>query len=190
MFIKPKISLQQANTILHTKQIPHTLMYKLLPPQKPSSPEKVELLYLPFYLFDVLVEKIEKGQSKTLQNNQRVSLSVDGLLGHVVLYADTNLNFEKERKTAVPACNFEISASEAAKKALDQYKGILLEHGMRTRRSSNAKEISEGQKIYYPFWIGYYQKRHGYDFKAVDAVSGEIQGMRMRRIFVRMLKKL
>ena len=132
----------------------------------------------------------EKGQSKTLQDNQRVSLSVDGLLGHVVLYADNSLNFEKELKIAALVCDFEISASDAAQKALQQFKGILMEHGLRTRSSPNAKEISEGQKIFYPFWIGYFKNKQGYNFKAVDAVSGEIQGVRMRRIFIRTLKKL
>ena len=190
MFIKPKISLQQANTILHAKQPYHTLMNKIFPKKNPSSPEKVELLYLPFYLFDVLVEEEEKGPHKTQPYHQRVSLSVDGLLGHVILYADNNLNFEKELKTTAPSCDFEISASNAAQKTLEQFKGILLEHGMRTRRSSNAREISEGQKIFYPFWIGYFKNKQGYNFKAVDAVSGEIQGVRMRRIFVRALKKL
>jgi hypothetical protein len=51
-------------------------------------------------------------------------------------------------------------------------------------------KISEGMKIYYPFWVGYFKKKKGYDFKALDAVSGEIQGVRMRRVFMRVFREL
>ena len=74
--------------------------------------------------------------------------------------------------------------------ALSQYKGILLERGLRTRSHPSAEEISEGRKIYYPFWVGYFKKKKGYDFKALDAVSGEIQGVRMRRVFIKVLKSI
>jgi len=107
-----------------------------------------------------------------------------------VLYLEGALDVEKDPKTPAPAFDFELSSSDAAKMALDQYKGILLEHGLRTRSHPHAKEISEGKKIYYPFWIGYFKKKKGYDFKALDAVSGEIQGIKMRRVFIKALRSL
>jgi hypothetical protein len=66
----------------------------------------------------------------------------------------------------------------------------LLEHGLRTRTHPSAEEISEGRKVLYPFWVAYFKKKKGYDFKAIDAVSGEIQGIRMRRLFMNALRKL
>jgi hypothetical protein len=147
-------------------------------------------MYLPFYLFDVMVEKEIKGKKGGISPRQNVTLSVDGLLGHAVLYAEDTLDVEKDLKTPAPSCDFEISSSDAAKMALDQYKGILLEHGLRTRSHPRAEEISEGRKIYYPFWVGYFKKKKGYDFKALDAVSGEVQGVRMRRVFIKALKSL
>jgi hypothetical protein len=176
MFIRPKISQQQAENIFSTRKSSFPLVSKLFPRKSQISTERLEVLYLPFYLFDVLVEKEE------------VTLSVDGLLGHAVLYAEGSLDVEKEAKT--PTCDFEISSSDAAKMALDQYKGILLEHGLRTRSHHQAEEISKERKIYYPFWVGYFKKKKGYDFKALDAVSGEVQGIKMRRVFVRALKNL
>jgi len=154
------------------------------------SPERLEVVYLPFYLFDVLVEKDEKRQKNTPTSQQHVALFVDGLLGHTVLYAEHGLDLVKGLQAPGPACDFEISSSEAAKMALDQYKGILLEHGLRTRSHPHATEISEGRKIYYPFWVAYFKKKKGYDFKALDGVSGEIQGIKMRRIFIKALKSL
>jgi hypothetical protein len=190
MFIEPKISRQQAENLFVIKKSSLSLIFKLFSGKSQISPERMEVLYLPFYLFDVLVEKEEKGQKNTAPSQQHVTLSVDGLLGHAVLYAEDALDIEKDPKTPTPSCDFEISSSTAAKMALSQYKGILLEHGLRTRSHPRAEEISEGRKIYYPFWVGYFKKKRGYDFKALDAVSGEIQGVRMRRVFINALKSL
>jgi len=190
MFIKPKISQQQAENVFSAKKTPLLLISKLFPWKNPDSAERLEVLYLPFYLFYVQVEKEKKGKQESLSSKQTVILSVDGLLGHAVLYAENALDTEKDPKTPTPTCDFEISSSTAAKTALDQYKGILLEHGLRTRSHPRAEEISEGRKIYYPFWVGYFKKKKGYDFKALDAVSGEIQGIRMRRVFIKALKSL
>jgi hypothetical protein len=176
MFVKPKITQNQAKIIFSIKN--------------PGLPESLEILFLPFYLFDVLVEKKISGNKRRFSPRQYVTLSVDGLLGHAVLYAKDTLDVENGRKNPTPTCDFEISADEAAKIALDQYKGILLEHGMRTRSQSYITKISEGKKIYYPFWVGYFKKKRGYDFKALDAVSGEIQGVRMRKLFMNALRKI
>jgi len=190
MSIKPKISEQQAVNIFSTRKSCVPLMTKLFSRKNLISPERLEVLYLPFYLFDVVVEKEGKGRKNTQENQQRVTLSVDGLLGHAVLYAEDVMDAEEDPDTPTPICDFEISSSDAAKIALDQFKGILLEHGLRTRSHPDAREISEGKKIFYPFWIGYFKKKKGYDFKAIDAVSGEIQGVRMRRLFIKALKNL
>jgi len=188
MFIEPKISGQQAENIYAGKK--SSLLSKLLLKKNQTAPQRLEVLYLPFYLFDVLVEKEEKGQKDTLTSQQQVTLSVDGLLGHAVLYAEDALDAEKDPQTPAPTCDFAISSSDAARLALDQYKGILLEHGLRTRSHPHATEISEGRKIYYPFWVGYFKKKNGYDFKALDAVSGEIQGIKMRKLFMHALRKM
>ena len=136
-----------------------------------------------------LVEKEEEVPEHT-SASQHVTLSVYGLLGHAVLYEEETLNVENNLETPAPTCDFAISSSDAAKMALDQYRKTLLEHGLRTRSHPHAKEISEVRKIYYPFWMGYFLKKKGFDFKALDAVSGEIQGVRMRRLFIRALKSL
>jgi hypothetical protein len=190
MFIRSKISQQQAENIFYTRKSSFPLVSKLFLRKSQISPERLEVMYLPFYLFDVMVEKEIKGKKGGISPRQNVTLSVDGLLGHAVLYAEDTLDVEKDLKTPAPSCDFEISSSDAAKMALDQYKGILLEHGLRTRSHPRAEEISEGRKIYYPFWVGYFKKKKGYDFKALDAASGEIQGIRMRRVFIKALKSL
>jgi hypothetical protein len=190
MFIQPKISREQAESIFAAKKSSFSWASKLVKQKNKVSPVRLEVLYLPFYLFDVQVEKEIKGKKTGDVSTHNVILTVDGLLGHAVLYGGKALDAENGREMIVPACDFEISAEDASKMALDQYKGILLEHGLRTRSHPIAESISEGRKIYYPFWIGYFKKKKGYDFRALDAVSGEIQGIKMRRVFIKALKDL
>ena len=190
MYVRPKIFRQQAENILSAQKSSFSSIHKFLSRRIPASPEKLEVVYLPFFVFDVLVEKEIKSQKDAISPGKVVTLSVDGLLGHAVLYTEEALEMENDPETPGQTCDFELPSSVASNLALGQYKGILLEHGLRTRSYPRAREISEGKKIYYPFWVGYYKKKKGYDFKAVDAVSGEIQGIRMRRVFIRALKNL
>lgn len=165
-------------------------MSKAVFKKKSILPEKLEVLYLPFFLFDVAVEKETREKDRGFSGRQNVTLTVDGLLGHAVLFAEDAWDIENDPKPHVPVCDFTLSSSRAAEVALDQYKGVLLEHGLRTRSHARAAAISEGRKIYYPFWVAYFKKKKGYDFKALDAVSGEIQGVRMRRIFMKAFRDL
>jgi hypothetical protein len=190
MFVKPKISRQQAENIFAAQKSTKSFLSRLTGHKNHRLPVRLEVVYLPFYLFDIQVEKESKGRIAELTPTQTVILSVDGLLGDAVLYAGSALEEEGVQEMIVPACDFAISSADAAQKAMSQYKGILLEHGLRTRSHPTAEAISGGKKIYFPFWIGYFRKKKGYDFKALDAVSGEIQGIKMRRLLIRALKIL
>ena len=46
------------------------------------------------------------------------------------------------------------------------------------------REIRQVERIYYPYWVAYFKGAGGYDFRAADAVSGEVQGIRMRETFL------
>ncbi len=179
MFVIPKISEQEAKNIFSDKKKFSPSKFKKIP----HLPERLEIIYLPFYLFDVSVKKEDKDRQEMSQPMQKVTLSVDGLLGHSVLFAIDDLAVSSEKKARF--CEFELPVSEAEKIAMSEYKVLLLEYGLRTRSFSQTEKISNGWKIFYPFWIAYFRKRKGYDFKALDAVSGEIQGIKMRKIFMR-----
>jgi hypothetical protein len=79
---------------------------------------------------------------------------------------------------------------------LNEYLGIpiwvsmLLEHGLRNKTTTTVNEIATAEQMLYPFWVGYIRKGDTYDFKALDAVSGEVQGVRMRKVFSRAFRQL
>jgi hypothetical protein len=190
MFVAPKISRREAEHIFCLKKSSFPLITNRISRKKSIAPEKLEVVYLPFYLFDMAVEKDMREKDREFSSRQNVTITVDGLLGHAVLFAEEAWDVENDPKLPAPACAFALSPSRAARAALDQYKGVLLEHGLRTRSHARAAEISEGKKIHYPFWVAYFKKKRGYDFKALDAVSGEIQGVRMRRLFMKAFREM
>lgn len=176
MFVSSTISGEEAGNILSSKKSFFPFRIK----RSHLFPLKMELIHLPFYLFDVFVEEEGKKQKETL--------AVDGLVGHAVFFTKEILRFEKNASNVFS--EFELSPSEAQRIAFNEYRGLLLEHGLRTRRFPKAEEISDGRKIFYPFWLGYFKKRKGYDFKALDAVSGEIQGIKMRKLFLKAFREM
>jgi hypothetical protein len=182
MFVQPKISKQQAGDIFAARKSIRDFPSKWMGRGEPSIPNRMELIYIPYYLFDVLVKRGREAGKGGSPGSQKVRLSVDGLLGHAVLFAEESLDVEDRQN--LQAHEFSISLSEAEKIVLEEYRGILLEHGLRTRSLSQVEKILGSREIYYPFWIGYFKKGKGYDFKALDAVSGEVQGIRMRKIFL------
>ncbi len=188
MSVKPKITEQQAKNILASKKSIFSFSSRFKKKKGEAFPKRVEIIYLPFYLFDILVKRDDKAQKDGTPGTQIVRLSVDGILGHSVLFVKEDLDLADNH--FLPVHDFLISPSVAEKIALKEYKGILLEHGLRTRSFSQADKILRSQKIFYPFWIGYFKKGRGYDFKALDAVSGEIQGIRMRKIFLKAFRQM
>ncbi|MFQ6070201.1 MAG: hypothetical protein ACE5LC_06725 [Candidatus Aminicenantales bacterium] len=172
MFIVPRVSRKEAENLLREGR----KFFRFLrnPPLK-----NIELIFIPFYIFEILLSK-EGGQ-------QSVNLAVDGLLGHAVLFVGDNLVFNDH--PGIPILNCEITLSQARKLVLEEYRALLLEYSLKTRSFSEIEENFKGRKIYYPFWVGYFRKKRGYDFKALDAVSAEIQGVKMRRVFIRAFRQ-
>jgi hypothetical protein len=43
------------------------------------------------------------------------------------------------------------------------------------------------RKIYYPYWIGYFNRKGALDFEVIDGLNAERQGAKMRPVFVNLL---
>lgn len=147
---------------------------------KPLQPTRVELVYLPYYFFEIEVSQ-EAGR-------QTVGVAVDGILGATVFFVGETL----VRRTGCDgaSCDFVQSPSAARETALQEYRWLTLEHGLRNRRAVSVQEVSEPERVYYPFWVAYFKKRGSYDFKALDAVSGEIQGIKMRKVLLAAFRQM
>lgn len=174
MYISPKISIEEVKTILTQKK--SLFPIKIRP--RSIYPKRIELIYVPFYLFEAILE----GNGV----ERRSLISVDGLVGEPSFYTSEDL--QATDKMEVPTCDVSISKEDAMKISTDFCKGLVLEQGLKFRKYSVVKQVRYLKQIFYPFWIGYFQKGKHYDFKAVDAVTGEIQRIKMRQLFLNALR--
>jgi hypothetical protein len=149
---------------------------------KPRRPTRVELVYLPYYFFD-----IELAQDDGIQT---VGIAVDGILGATVFFIGDTLVRVRDSVCDSAVCEFAQPPSAARETALHEYRWLMLEHGLRNKRAVSVEEISEPERVHYPFWVAYFKKRGSYDFKALDAVSGEIQGIKMRKVFLAAFRQM
>ncbi len=147
---------------------------------KPSQPTRVELVYLPYYFFDVTLSQ-DAG-------TQKIGVAIDAVLGASVFFIGDALIREPGCDGA--ACDFVQSSSAARETAMQEYRWLMIEHGLRNKRTVSVEEISEPERVHYPFWVAYFKKRGSYDFKALDAVSGEIQGIKMRKVFLAAFRQM
>jgi len=147
---------------------------------RPRPPRRVELVYLPYYFFDIQVLQ-EHG-------SQIVKVAVDGVLGSTVFFVDAALS--RVSGASGEFCDFSQSPGVAQETAVHEYRWLLLEHGLRNKRGVSVQEVSDPEWVYYPFWVAYFKKRATYDFKTLDAVSGEVQGVKMRKVFLAAFRQM
>lgn len=119
---------------------------------------------------------------------RQVGVAVDAVLGASVFFIGDAL--VRTQGCDGAACDFVQEATAARETAMQEYRWLLLEHGLRSKRTVSIEEISDPEKVHYPFWVAYFKKRGSYDFKALDAVSGEVQGVKMRKVFLAAFRQL
>ncbi|MCP2604928.1 hypothetical protein NLC29_02100 [Candidatus Aminicenantes bacterium AH-873-B07] len=164
-FIKPFISKQEAYKLFSKKK-------KIF--LKKSKIEKLELVYLPYYLFKLTVNFPD--------GEKEIFAASDGIEGSFAYWSEKSIKFSRDGEGFV--FDFIIDSNKAKEKIEEEYRSILLLYNLKKKRNAWLNEIKKIDKFYYPYWIIYYRKRISYDFKILDAVSGEIQGIKMKRIFL------
>jgi len=142
--------------------------------------EKVERIYLPYFLFNVETEF--KGKKEVLV------IAVDAIEGIAVFPKEKFVRFEeKENASPIP---FLLAEKDVRPAVFSAARDFSLQVGIREKLPLKIGEILFTKRVYYPFWMAYYSTSKGLTFTALDAVSGAIQGVKMRQVFVKVLRLL
>jgi len=165
-FVLPKIPAEEARRIISRRGL-FFLRHK-------REVKKMELVHLPYYVHTVVVSQ-ENGEREVLT-------CTDGISSGFSFFDASQLTFCDEASGM--AFGFLVSAEESERACLESFRWHLVHRGLRFRVRASLKEIRSTERIYYPYWVGYFRTRRGYDFRAADAVTGEIQGPRMRKVFL------
>jgi hypothetical protein len=175
MYVHPKVSGEEAQQLLL-----RTLRKKRFPRKTHKRIQRVECLYIPYYLFRFKIPE-KKGEYKVLV--------LDGILGES-LSAFNGVLSDHPHRDHHSICPYALSPEISRQQVKEKYQGRLLESNMRNKKQQTLGSLVEQTEFYYPFWIGYFQKGDRFDFKALDGISGSPQDIRMRKIFLKAFRNM
>lgn len=138
---------------------------------------RLELFNVPHYSFEMIVT--------TRKGEHRITVSVDGIKGTFAFLNSKGIKIQEEGK---PACDFIITPEEARKIARNKYSEAVIHSGLIIKSTAEIKEMKTPDRLYYPYWVGYYKKGNFYDFGAVDGLSGEKTGMRLTPVLMEIIR--
>jgi len=162
-FVTRKISSEEAREILGARG--------KFPFRRKSEMKKVELVYLPYYAHRVTVWQ---GNGE-----HEVSACVDAISSGFFFFDAEQAVFQDDAEGTL--FDFQISPEEARRVCLENLRWHLVYQGLRLKVRASAGNIGEVRSVYYPYWVAYFKGRKGYDFRALDAVTGKIEGAQVRR---------
>jgi hypothetical protein len=140
--------------------------------------EKVELLHLPAWLFSIWLELKN-------QNQVHETVFIDAIEGHIAFLKDVQMSPNPPKNIRLP--NFKINPDQAQQLVRDEFHRLLMQKNLKNKANASIKSMQLQNKIYYPYWIGYFRKKGAWDFKVIDGVSGELQGLKMKSVFINLL---
>jgi hypothetical protein len=166
LYLPPLVSRERAEAKLP--------LPSLVPPFRRQPLSKVELAFLPHFLFRL---DLQAGN-----RTSEVKAAVDGILGHFALW-------RKEATAPVPAEGefefpFVLTEEEARKRLLDQYRWVLISSAIKMRRLFQPRQVALLARFYYPFWVGYFRAGDQWKFEILDGLSGMRQGGKVRDAFM------
>lgn len=164
--VSPKISAEKARKIL-TKRGPFSLRRK-------REARKMELVYLPYYIYKAVVSQ--------RNDEYEIFACMDGIRCDFSFFDEREMSFLHEPAGA--AFDFLVSPQESERACLDSFRWQIIRHGLRSKIRVSIKGIREADRIHYPYWVVYFKRRGGYDFRAADALTGELQGARLRKVLL------
>lgn len=175
-YVKEEISCQEARQILSRP----TSFFTFLGRKKSTPPQNIELIYLPFFLSRV---NIEEGE-----NRREATVCLDALTTEAFFFARNDLDYCPG--TTHPVCPSRVTADKGQPVLENRCRWVFIEQRLKQKKALPRLEFSPVREIFYPFWLGYLKKRGGYDFKAIDALSGQEMGLKMRPLFLAALRAL
>ena len=141
--------------------------------RRPQLPQRLELVYLPHYLFEVRT---------SMTKPQREKITADAIQGHFA-YFEESIAWN-EPVIAAERFPFQLSPEAAQEICLQQYRRALLQTSLNHRRHIEIEHVRFLGEFYFPFWVGYFRRSRGISFAVIDAAGGQLQGPKMHNVLM------
>ena len=171
-FVNPAITESQATPILSKPPRPFARKHKIL---------KIELIYVPCYLFQVYV-----GAKQGNVNKEQII--VDGIQGEFAFFKGAE--FSQACPVSGIQFEFRITGAKAEQIAIDEYNRHLLKLNLKKNVSAMIQSMQLIDQVYYPYWIGYFKRKESLDFDVIDGINGERQGSKLRSLFIKLVLEM
>jgi len=174
--LQPVISKDNAGAIF--QNLAQKKILKIIPATRMNALQ-IELMYLPYYIFEATIE--DRGETRN------AFYSVEAIQGAVVPFSPMTEVYAES--TGILIRDFVLSKERAEDKVAAHLRGVVLGQSMKLKRTVSVTHIEYKQKLQFPFWVVYFQKKEKYDFKAIDAISGEFTPLSMRPVFLNIFRE-
>ena len=137
--------------------------------------DRLEIIHIPLHVFRV---EFPDGRGGA----RDAAAGVDGLVGEFAFLNKTGLRLsDKPAGEYFPPVIDERTAQDLV---TDNFRWRRIQMGLKNRRSHHPGRIVYEDVRYYPFWVGYFQRRGRARFHCWDAVSGKRGGIKTRRVLM------
>ena len=175
MYICPDISEAEAHTIFMIKKRRNPISFF-----RRAKLKRVELFYVPLYLFEILIQS-EKGVNCTV-------ICCDAILGETAIFKGQDHQHSEQALGKV--FRPELDPEQVEEKVRKYGHDLILDQTMGYGRKGSLQDVNFTETVFYPFWVGYFEKRGCYDFRITDGITGQLQGPKMRLLFLQFLRQL
>ncbi|MEE4310752.1 MAG: hypothetical protein V2J62_02685 [candidate division KSB1 bacterium] len=173
MMILPKYTKDEVEKVYHSYRGKLVQRFKY----RKTLISHMELVYIPYHIFEMDTEK----------SKAALQFCVDAIIGSVSVFDPGEAEYSEEINQ--PVGDVIINRSDAEEAAIQFARDFILQKGMKHKISITMRDIRYQRMIYYPFWIIYLKRSGKLDFLAIDALAGDVQGIQMRRMFLKMFRQ-
>ncbi len=175
MYICPVISAAQARKIFteHKRRNPLSFFRR-------AEFKKAELFHVPLHLFEILIQAEVKSWTTVI--------CCDAILGETAIFQGQDHQHSEHAQGTV--CTAILSPEQVTERVRRYGRVLILDQSLGYGRKASLQDVSFVETVFYPYWIGYFERKGRYDFRVADGITGQLQGPKLRRLFLQALSQL
>ena len=126
---------------------------------------------MPHFVFDLRIQQKDPTPAKA-------KICVEGLEGVYGIFNDSEMADSPEDPSRI--IKSKIAVEQAEKSGLEEFRRYMLRFSLKKKDKFQVLSCEFEQELYYPCWVGYFKRKGAYDFEAIDGISGQRQGVKMK----------
>jgi hypothetical protein len=175
MYIRPVITTAQARSIFTRKKWRNPLSFF-----RRARFKRAELFYVPLHLFEILIQAEKKSWSMVI--------CCDAIMGETAIFQGQDHQHSEQAQGTV--CKPTLTSEQVEEQVRKYGRALILDQAMGYGKKGSLQDVKFVETIFYPYWVGYFEKSGRYNFRVADGITGQLQGPKLRHLFLQALRQL